>query len=189
MRGMQAIERVVEYSDVDTVLDIGSWNGEHASYLKMHGKNVSTVDFNVKADYHGDYLELDLPQFDCIWCSHVLEHVLDVHSFLVMLRKLCKRNGILAITVPPTKNALVGGHVSLWTSGLLLYRLVLAGWDCHQAQAKKYGYNISVIVRRKVIRRLPGLHYDSGDIKRLLKYLPAKMREGMNGQEIERWEA
>jgi len=41
MRGMQAIERVVKYNDIDTVLDIGSWNGEHASYLRNHGKTVA----------------------------------------------------------------------------------------------------------------------------------------------------
>ena len=43
MRGFEAIQRVVEYDDVDTVLDIGSWNGEHASFLRNYGKTCKSV--------------------------------------------------------------------------------------------------------------------------------------------------
>lgn len=85
---------------------------------------------------------------------------------------------MLAITVPPLKNTIVGGHVSIWNAGLILYRLILAGFDCSEASVYRYGYNISVIVRKKTIHVLDKITYDKGDIRRLSPYWPKgiKMR-------------
>jgi hypothetical protein len=82
-----------------------------------------------------------------VWCSHVLEHQPNAGLFLAKLIRDCRDGGILAITVPPAKTEIVGGHVSLWNAGLLLYRLALTGIDCRDARVKTYGYNVSVIVR------------------------------------------
>ena len=67
------------------------------------------------------------------------------------INSILKEGGVLAITVPPLKNEIVGGHLSLWNSGILLYQLVVAGFDCREAIVKKYGYNISVIVKKNKI--------------------------------------
>ena len=65
----------------------------------------------------------------------------------------------------------------MWTPGLLVYRVVLAGFDCSSAIVFEDGYNVSLIVRKKVAR-LPALAHDAGDIKRLAKFFPGHVREG-----------
>lgn len=111
-------------------------------------------------------------KFDCVWASHVLEHQLDSHTFLCKVVDLVDENGIIAITVPPYKSEIIGGHVSMWNAGLLLYHLILAGCDCSNAHVKKYGYNVSVIVEKKSIDPFEVVTYDVGAIKNLRKYFP-----------------
>ena len=61
--------------------------------------------------------------------SHVLEHQFDPQRFLRKIYECLNPDGVLALTVPPRKDEIVGGHVSLWNGGLLLYHLVLAHLD------------------------------------------------------------
>jgi len=82
-----------------------------------------------------------------------------------------KEDGLIAITVPPAKSQIVGGHLSIWNPGLLIYNMILSGLDCSEASVKKYGYNISVIVKKRSIK-VPPLLYDYGDIQRLTEYFP-----------------
>ena len=183
MRGMQALERVVKYVDVDTVLDIGSWNGTHARYLQQHDKTVSTVDFNVNADYTGNYLDLELPQFDCIWCSHTLEHQPNVGQFLTKCYNDLVDNGLLAITVPSMEKygtRVVDGHMTYWNAGVLLYNLILAGFDCSEARVATYNNEVSVLVR-KVPADLPRISSDRGEIDRLSKFFPIDVTQGFDG--------
>ncbi len=136
--------------------------------------------------FDGDYLSQDYPEpFDLVWCSHVLEHAPNVGQFLQALKRDCKEGGLLAITVPPLKHQIVGGHVSLWNAGLLTYRLCLAGLDCAQIRLKKYGYNISAILQKKSII-LPKLSCDRGDVLALRPYLPSWLHEGAHG-DIDAW--
>ena len=92
--------------------------------------------------------------------------------------------GIFAVTVPPLKHEIVGGHVTLWNAGLLLYQLILAGFDCSSASVKTYGYNISVIVRKKAAT-LPRLRMDFGDIEALSHYFPFPVANGFDGRILE----
>ena len=159
MRGFEAIQRVVEYDDVDTVLDIGSWNGEHASFLRNYGKTVSTVDFNVKADYQGNYLNLNLPQFDI------------------------KKDGLFAVTVPSMEKygtKVVDGHMTYWNAGVLLYNLILAGFNCSEARVATYNDEVSVLVR-KIKADLPRISSDRGEIDRLSKFFPIDVSQGFDG--------
>ena len=183
MRGMQAIERVVQYDDIDTVLDIGSWNGTHAGYLRLHGKSVMTVDFNVQADFTGNYLDLEIPKFDCIWCSHTLEHQPNVGQFLTKCFNDLNDNGLFAVTVPSMEKygtKVVDGHVTYWNAGLLLYNLILAGFDCSDARVATYNNEVSVLVR-KVKANLPRISSDRGELDRLSKFFPINVQQGFNG--------
>lgn len=176
----QALEKLLEY-DFDTVIDIGSGQGEHANALRKQGKAVTTISLEPPADLIADFNEVALEPVDCIWASHVLEHQRNPGMFLEKCFALLKNDGLLAVTVPPAKHNIVGGHVSLWNAGLLLYHLILAGFDCSQASVKSYGYNISVIVRKKQAD-LPRLRFDSGDINSLKDFFPIKIGEGFDGQ-------
>lgn len=168
--------------------------GQHAGIFAKAGKKVSACDYgrsvNFKVDRFenviiGDFNELEFPeQYDCVWCSMVLEHQVNVQMFLEKVHSVLKEGGVLAVTVPPLKNTIVGGHVSLWNAGLLLYRLVLAGFDCRDAAVRTYGYNISVIVKKKTIKVLDKITYDSGDLKILRKYFPEKIKWKKAGRDV-----
>jgi SAM-dependent methyltransferase len=182
----QALERFLEYTNVYSVLDIGSGSGEHAKIMNEKGKDCYTCSMIPPAHYVGDYMELiGLPDFyDGIWCSHVLEHQLNVNLFLKKIFKELKDDGVLAITVPPAKHNIVGGHVTLWNQGLLLYNLILAGFDCSEARVSPtYGYNISVIVKKKLAKPAE-LVYDAGDIEKLSHFFPFPAKQDFRGDEI-----
>ena len=184
-----ALQKLVRDYAFHSVLDIGAGSLAHSKILAAHGKAVTAVDFGTSV-YHqqrtaadagqiveviGDFNQLTFDaQFDCVWASHVLEHQPNVDTFLRKLVSLVKEEGVIAITVPPLKHEIVGGHVSLWNAGLLIYRMVLAGLDCAEASVRSYGYNISVIVRKKSIGDLRALdlHFDAGDIRKLIRFLP-----------------
>ena len=58
---------------------------------------------------------------------------------------------------------------------MLLYHLVLAGFDCSDAIVKTYGYNVSVILRKRTINVEPFITFDGPDIGKIQKYLPAEL--------------
>ena len=158
------------------ILDIGAGKDTpHANIMKSEGLTVKINDLFDNADYIGLYTDIEFStQFDAIWCSHVLEHILDVNTFLLKIKKDIKEGGILAITVPPLKHEIVSGHVNLYNAGILLYQLIMAGFDCKNAKIKEYGYNISVILPVK----LPHInsHLDS-----LKEYFPVEAYQGFDG--------
>jgi SAM-dependent methyltransferase len=186
-----AIQALLDCYDFTTVLDIGCGSGEHTQLFLAHGKDVTAIDYGASVYFErkppglqvvlGDFNTLELGKtYDCVWASHVLEHQPDVHRFLRKVHSASRDGGIVAITVPPLKHQIVGGHLSLWNAGLLLYHMVFAGFDCRQASILRYGYNISLIVKKESFA-VPPLVFDKGDIDRLSQWLPPGCREGFNG--------
>jgi SAM-dependent methyltransferase len=189
-RGSQAMQRLLTYTDVKEILDIGSGTGEQAEYMRHNNRRVTTVSMIPPANYLGDYLEINFNRyFDAIWASHVLEHQPNVNLFLQKCFMDLREDGLLAITVPPAKPEIVGGHLTTWNAGLLLYNLILAGFDCREARvsecyasAAQYPpYNISVIVRKKPVK-LPQLVFDNGDLERLAPFFPCAITQGFDGR-------
>lgn len=158
------------------VLDIGSGDKLHYNYMKEHGINVKSNDIYGEVDYLGDYNTLNFSTlFDGIHAAHVLEHQLNVNSFLKKIHSDLVEGGWLCITVPPLKSQIVSGHISLWNMGLLLYNLVLANFNCKNAIGKLYGYNISVILKKETIV-LPELAYDWPDLVTLNEFFPVNLQ-------------
>jgi SAM-dependent methyltransferase len=181
----KTLYRFIRYlSSNSSILDIGCGKHQvHSNIMRLSGLSPSTNDFFSDCDYRGFFTACKFKrQFDAIWCSHVLEHVLDVQEFLSKIYISIKEGGILAIIVPPLKHEIVGGHVNLFNGGLLFYRLILAGFDCREALFERYGYNISVIMKVKKIPRLPELNYDKGDIELLSEYFPFPAYQSFNGE-------
>lgn len=167
---------------VATVLDVGCGVGKQAAAFRAAGMHVTTVSMIPPADIVGDYLSHDCGgPFDLVWASHVLEHQRNVGQFIGRLRHDCKPGGWIAITVPPMKQEVVGGHVALFNAGILLYHLILGGIDCRKARVKTYGYNISVVVQNNPAT-LPSLVCDSGDIEALAPWFPIPVHQGFDGR-------
>jgi SAM-dependent methyltransferase len=148
--GVHAIMRLIEAYDFDTVLDIGSGQGEHARFFRHFGKEVYAVNLSGNADYVGDFNELALDrQFDAVWCSHVIEHQRNVGVFLERIFAALKDDGILALTAPcHPRERLIDGHLTSWNAGLLCYNLILAGFDCSRACLLQT-FELNLIVRKK----------------------------------------
>ncbi len=183
MKSTEAIKKLLEEYNFETVLDIGCGGGEHSEIFGANRKKVTAIDYGSSVYFKknsekistivADFNEYQFNQkFDCIWCSHVLEHQLNVQLFLRKIYSLLNDNGVLALTVPPAKSMITGGHISFWNAGLLMYNLILAGFDCRYAKIKQYDYNLSIIVQKGQKTNLDNLEYDMGDIKKLKKYLP-----------------
>jgi len=188
--GCEALDRLLEYEDIKTVLDIGSGEGDAAQIMRDEGRDVTTISYKPPADYVGDFKSYTtVKAYDALWVSHVLEHQLDVNLFLTKCFNLLKDDGILAITVPPAKTDIVGGHVSIWNTGLLIYNLIMAGFDCSEARVSGcythiHGvqpYNLSVIVRKKRADLPDHLERDDGDIGKLQQFFPVPIAHGFDG--------
>lgn len=184
IKSLQSLNKIIELTDSNcTVLDIGAGKQEiHANIFRQYGYTVDTVNFFEGSTYIGDFNTVDIKRtYDIVWASHCLEHQLNVNIFLKKIYNVLGKDGYAAITVPPLKNQIVGGHLTLWNAGLLLYNLVLAGFDCSSAKIKKYDYNISVIVQKNNIT-IPyeQLEYDTNDLNILNKFFPKNICYGKN---------
>ena len=161
-----AMKKLLSDYTFTTVLDIGCGYGRDKKIFEDNGKLVTAIDIQPKVEniIVADYMDwVSNKQYDCIWCCHILEHQLNTNLFLKKVHSDLKENGIFAVTVPPMKPQIVGGHVTLWNAGLLLYNLVMANFDCSKPIIKSYGYNISVIIQKKTIELPKDLNYDCGD--------------------------
>jgi len=132
MFAIEALGRLLEYKDVHSVLDIGCGEQIHADIMREAGMDVTALSLTPPADLYGDYLDIGFDEkFDAIWASHVLEHSPNPGHFLAKCFEDLRDGGVLAVTVPPAKHEIVGGHVTLWNEGLLLVNLILmfvTGW-------------------------------------------------------------
>jgi len=196
MRARWAIIKLLKDFEFENVLDIGCGPKKHTKMFEMNGKTVDTVDGCEKHEpkFLGNFSDLadSIPDesYDCIWFSHVLEHEVNVASFLTNVKKKLKEGGVLAVTVPPLKHQIVGGHVNLYNLGLLVRVLVASGFDCSEGIGLTYDYDLSFIVRKKDIKwsdeiikelnldnsfidKSGALVSDGGDLYKIKKYFPS----------------
>lgn len=198
LRGEKILNKFLEMK-FDSVLDIGAGSLEHTEVFLNNKKIVDICDYGnsiyydkrvtkneskIRNRYIGDFNNIDFKDnYDAIWCSHILEHQLNVNTFLKKIHLLLRENGYLSIIVPPRKPFIVGGHVTIWNAGLIIYNLILAGFDCsEECYIKQYDYNIGIIIKKKSIKELPkDLCMDRGDIELLSKYFPFDVKHNFNG--------
>lgn len=150
--GMHGLLQLVtlHHKDFKTVLDVGSGAGEHSRFFKLFGKQVFSLDLHEEADYVGDFMTYEFDRkFDVVWCSHVLEHQRNVGLFLEKLFDVIEDDGFLAIALPVhPRSRLISGHLTNWNAGVLIYNLILAGFDCREA-IFVHDYDLCLIVRKK----------------------------------------
>ncbi len=183
LRAAQALDRfMAELSPGARVLDIGARDGRHATPMRAKGLIVTTIDLDGPADVKGDYLFASAPdeKYQAIWASHVVEHQRDVGAFLRKVFAELEDGGLFAVTVPPMHPKLVGGHLNQFTEAGLVYNLICAGFDCARARVGVYGYNISVLVRKRPFE-LPARCFDAIDIKDLSDFFPWPVHQATDG--------
>lgn len=167
LRGAYAFEvflnQALEQQNVHRCLDVGCGPGQHLKALKksgvfqeVHGLDLMSEGPNVGEDaYFGMPVEtMALPRdenekYSAIWCCHSLEHTLTPGPFLKAIFDLLQEGGLLCILVPPLKDQITVGHVTLWNPGLLLLNLLKAGFDCRDISIKRHGYNIAAVIRKR----------------------------------------
>lgn len=167
------------YPKFNSVLDVGGGLGDASLDFAGIGKEVTYIDrvnmIPIKQDnitiIENDFTEVYIGKFDAIWCSHVLEHQPNVNDFLKHLKTHLTENGTLVLIVPPPKDKVVSGHINMWNAGILLYALVMAGFDCSKAKVKEIGYNIAVIVKNRTAV-LPKLNPDKYELTALKSFFP-----------------
>lgn len=187
-RAQYALERALEFKPT-SVLDVGSGGGYHAEAFVNANCRVLCIDFgtSIYAAQHS-YSQLDLikvdfnsfepvEKFDLVWASHVLEHQRNVGSFVDRLISCCSPEGHVCITLPDPHRNLWGGHLSVWSPGLLAYNVALCGIDLSKAFFVR-GTNEFSLFFKPLKTHLPkDLTFDSGDLKKLSKYLPSGLTE------------
>ena len=179
-----------------SVLDIGLGDGGASLFFALNGKSVTAIgldidsykypretlkifNIDIKKTSFGDF-ETD-KKFDIIWASHILEHNLDVGSFLDKCKTLLSKNGWLCIIVPPFKKEVVGGHLtSGWNLGQLMYVLLVKGFDIKKGHFIKHLYSICGFVQ-KTDEELPKLRMDIGDIEATSHLWPIEVKQGFDG--------
>jgi SAM-dependent methyltransferase len=116
----------------DDVLDLGCGEGDFAAAAAQAGAGeVLGVDIATEAVRRArarhptlrfERAEGELPaqdaSFDLVWCSEVLEHVLDTASFLSEARRVLRTGGMLLVTTPAHGPA-------------RRLALAVAGWERH----------------------------------------------------------
>jgi len=154
--------KMLKHYQFDSVLDVGSHAGNVARVFAHMGKKVTTCEISpgYEADYKDDFLEIEFPkQFDAIWCSQILEHQRNIGVFLNKVFDDLRENGVLALTVPADHGPhLSFGHCNQFNPMLVIYHLVMAGFDCSEISICRYDSDIGVVLRKTnngIDRNLP----------------------------------
>jgi len=172
-----------------SVLDVGSGGGHHADAFASGGAQVTCIDFGtsvyatvpdslsgpavIRTDFNTWQPDKN---YSLVWTLHVLEHQRNVTAFLERLISCAAHDGHVATTVPFPHRRLWGGHLSLWTPGLLAYNIVLCGVDLISAKLL-YGYRETSIIFQPIRHSLPELTFDSEDVTRLAQLPPLQFGE------------
>lgn len=198
--GQKDIVRQALMYDFDSIIDIGAGNLCATNLFIENGRqtvatvndpahyNMTAVPDNLKliADINiEDYADPTMMgKFDAVWLAHVLEHTLNPGMALRTVHDLLKEDGWLFISVPPFKHQVVGGHVSVgWNLGILMYVLILTGFNVREGSFIWHGYNVSAFVQKTARPENYHLISGIGDIEKIAHLFPAAVgaRQGFEG--------
>ncbi len=175
-----------------TVLDVGSGGGHHARAFVEAGAQVLCVDYGTSIYARNtpsallDVVHVDFNQFvpprkyALVWASHVLEHQRNVGQFIEKLIECCADDGHICITLPDPHRNLWGGHLTLWSPGLLAYNIVLCGVDLSASRLIRGTNEFSILFGPSRIQLPAALSYDNGDLALLSSFLPAGLSENVD---------
>ncbi len=124
-------------------VDIGAGGGLYLSFMPPGSFGLDLHENPAKNIHYWNFLE-DFPEksigvADVIWCSNLIEHVLDPHRFLINLKKVLKptEESRLLIACPntvlykrgPWSGTLAADHVNFFNLTTLKLTLEFAGYN------------------------------------------------------------
>ncbi len=128
-------------------VDVGAGNGNYLSFMPV-GSFGLDINENPSKSIHYWNFSQDFPEkskgaADVIWCSNLIEHVIDPHRFLINIKKVLKssRESSLLIACPntvlfkrgPWKGTLAADHVNFFNLATLKLTLKYAGYKVKYA--------------------------------------------------------
>jgi 2-polyprenyl-3-methyl-5-hydroxy-6-metoxy-1,4-benzoquinol methylase len=179
----------VKKLNLKSVLDVGSGGGHHANQFKLNGFDVTCIDYGTSiyaTESKIDNLKIinvdfnkykPTKKYDLVWASHILEHQRNVGLFLEKIIDCCSDDGYVCITLPDPHRNLLGGHLSIWSPGLLAYNIVLCGVDLSKSNFIRGTHEFSLLFRPIKFSLPNDLTYDWGDLIKLSRYLPQNLSE------------
>jgi len=128
-----------------TVLDAGCSVGWTTNWMHQHGREAWGISYNaadiVEAKKRGykQVLEMDMHDlsyfedgtFDCVFCSHALEHALAPHIVLCEFNRVLAEQGTLIIILPDEhwrQSYTHSAHVNWWGSDQLIFFVETRGF-------------------------------------------------------------
>jgi len=190
MLGLRAFLRLVDDAQAheNIVADIGVGRGLHATGFCCQNFQVHGVDGRPAEVRHPNYThhfswfeDWEPVPVDMVWTCHTLEHVPNPGDFLTKCRELTPVGGLFGVVVPDDRTDLIiDGHFTFWTPATLLYHMVMAGWDCSEAEYYTEnpeqgrplgGGSIGLVVRRKDTESFTK-HHLAGQYEEMQRYFP-----------------
>lgn len=118
---LDLLNLIPEKNRLGTLLEIGAGSGNTLLFAKANGFAIKTVgieicDINDSQQHNPDIdrfiignieeliLDFDENYFDVIICGDVLEHLINPHNIVSILKKYLKRNGVLITSIPNIRN-------------------------------------------------------------------------------------
>lgn len=189
-RSFLLLENIIEYlPDSGKALDIGSGSGTMLKALHILKPKIDLYAFDLNDNNIGEFVKIpkfkeffvDIfkidKKFDLIIASHVLEHVIELDSFLKRVSSLLKPNGLFLIQVPNIcQNPLdifIYDHISHFTPNSL-QRLLSKYFKAILLPNKQIDKEITLLIRNDFFFSLKeskqdDCFFDSSCIDRALK--------------------
>ncbi len=123
-------------------MDVGAGIGHYLKFMPNGSVGLDIKQDKEKSIYKWNFVDPLPSQFNgaisVVWCSNLIEHVLDPHRFLINLRKVIipGNQGILLIACPntvffkrgPWKGTLAADHVNFFNINTLRLTMQYAGY-------------------------------------------------------------
>ncbi|CAM3317647.1 Demethylmenaquinone methyltransferase [Flavobacterium longum] len=121
----QKTKLILKYQNRGALLDLGAGTGDFLNAAKAEGWQVTGVEPSEKAreiaagknlTLYPDTANLPDHSFDVITMWHVLEHVPDVNSQIITLKRLLKPGGTIVVAVPNYKSYDANYYGEYWAA-------------------------------------------------------------------------
>lgn len=181
-----------------SIVDVGFGFGGASIYYARKEKEVTSIGLHIEATNYPKIIFKDLniqtietsfedfessTKFDAILMCHVLEHTQNPGFFLKKAKQLLAENGWLFVMVPPFKHEVVRGHVSTgWNLGILMYNLLLSGFNIKDGHFITYDYNVCAFVQNSTINTEGILQNHKISIKDTKEMWPISVDHGFCGE-------